>query len=228
MAKYLRTEKIDVEKIVNELYDFSELGALSVPGVVTEEGRKELLEAILTAKALFWRVPRDISKGKVIQEMDTVYIERVRDRVKEFPLFIERMDQLCAEYAEVYKKIAEAAQFREKQFNSVGVHYYWTGSEGITPHQDYKADANLIVSFVIQGCAPFCVCADRKKTHAKELDSSPGSVIFMRAARCEEEQPLRPFHYLVGPMTEDRYTILVRTRAKDKMDKLEYNQNAPS
>lgn len=227
MAKYLRTEKIDVEKIVRELFNFSELGALSVQDVLTEEGRKELLEGILTAKDLFWRVPRDVG-GKVIQEMDTVYIERVRDKIAQFPLFITRIDQLCAEYAEVYKKIADAAQFREKEFSSVGVHYYWTGSEGITPHQDYKADKNIIASFVIRGCAPFCVCADRHKRNSKQLDSSPGSIIFMRAARCEEEQPLRPFHYLVGPMTEDRYTILIRTRAKDKMDKLEYNQDAGS
>jgi len=227
ISKYLNIEKIDVEQIVKELFDFNNLGALSIQDVLTQEAKKELLEGIYSANPLFWQVPRDIG-GKVIQEMKTIYVERVTNHINKFPLFKDCINKLHEEYSKLYLQISKAAQFAKQNCNSIGIHHYPIGSVGITPHQDYKADLNLIASFVVTGDAPFFVCANRKKAFAKRIDSSPGSVIFMRAARCEEEQPMRPFHYLVGPMAKDRYAILIRTRAKDKMDKLEYNKNASS
>lgn len=227
ISKYLNIEKIDVEKIVKELFDFNNLGALSIQDVLTQNAKKELLEGIYSAKPLFWQVPRDIG-GKVIQEMQTIYVERVTNRIGEFPLFKESIDKLFEEYSQLYLQIAKEAKFNENKCNSIGIHHYPVGSVGITPHQDYKQDLNLIASFVVEGDAPFFVCANRKKDFAKKINSSPGSVIFMRAARCEEEQQARPFHYLVGPMKKDRYAILLRSRAKDKINKLEYNKNESS
>ena len=212
MKQYICSEKIPIDDVVDRLYDFSALGALSIPHVLTEAAQQELLEGILSAQPLFSKVQREL--GEVIQEMETVYMQKVADKIPFFPLFEQRINQLQKEYLLIYQKIADKASFTEKTFNSVGVHHYPIGSAGITPHQDFSSDINLIASFVVAGNAPFFVCSNREKAHALELKASPGTLILMRAARTKEEQKKRPFHYLVGPITEERYSILIRTRTK--------------
>lgn len=221
MNKYLYTEKINVEEIVAKLFDFSTLGAISIPGFLTETGREELLTGIKEAQHLFKKVEREKKKSGVIQEMKTFYLERL----KEGELTQGLQDSITAltkEYAEMYERLAAKGNFTSKTFNSIGVHYYWIGSMGITPHQDYAADVDLVASFVLSGNAPFGVCKNRRKESALYLEASPGTLIFMRAARCEQEQSARPFHFLDGSIEQERYSILIRNRAPKKMKELEY------
>lgn len=211
MTRYICSEKVLVDKVVEELYDFSKFGAVFFPDLLTECARRELLGGIQSAGFLFQKVQRE--RGPVIQEMDTLYFENNYDLLHTLPLLENAVTQLRQEYGELYEKIAVQAGFSGTQVNSVGVHHYSIGSVGITPHQDFKSDRNLIASFVIDGCAPFGVCNNREKTGAQLFDAGPGSLIFMRAARNECEQKYRPFHFLEGPLLEDRYSILLRCKA---------------
>ena len=221
MTKYLCTEKINVDEVVSKLYDFSTLGALSIPEALTEEARKWLLTGIKNSEHLFTTVEREKKKSGVIQEMKTFYLERLAEG--ELSRTLQgAVANLAAEYAEVYEHLAEKAHFTSRTFNSIGVHHYWIGSAGITPHQDYAADMDLVVSFVLQGNAPFGVCKNRQKDGAVYLEASPGTLIFMRAARNEQEQPARPFHFLEGPVEVERYSLLIRNRAARKMKELGY------
>jgi len=214
MGKYLRSEKINVEKIVNELFDFSKLGSISIPDVLTIEAREELLESIILSKHLFKEAKREMKSG-VIQEMNTLYLERFVE--EELPKILrDRIKNLTNEYSEIYERIAEVANFSVPTFNSIGINWYPIGSYGITPHKDYASDTNLITSFVLSGNAPFFVCRDKQKTDAFQLNADPGAIIFMRAIRNEDEQLSRPFHYLVGPIKIERYSILIRNKDKRK------------
>ncbi|MEK6920886.1 MAG: hypothetical protein AABX82_03305 [Nanoarchaeota archaeon] len=218
MERYIHSEKIDVEKVVDEVFNFSRLGGVSISNVLTLGAREELLAAMRESQNLFKDVERETKSG-VIQEMKTLYLEGVVE--EELPATLTQcLRTLTAEYNEVYQRIAEAAHFTVRTFNSVGMHWYPVGFAGITPHQDYAADSNLITSFVIAGNAPFFICRDRQKTDAIQLDAEPGAIIFMRATRYHHEQPYRPFHYLLGPMEVERYSILVRNRTEAKMDQL--------
>ena len=215
MGEYLQLEKLNVDQIVNELYDFSKLGAFSIPNVITEVARTEILEARRAADHLFHQAQRE--KGEVIQEMRTLYIERFRDN--EIPDLLRNcLGKFNAEFRDFYARIAKAAGFSEKTYNSIGIHSYPLGSIGISPHQDYATDVDLVTSLVIAGYADFFVCKNREKEGSEKIEASPGSIVFMRAARNSQEQRARPFHYLVGPMTEERVSVLVRRRkeAKDK------------
>jgi len=220
MTKYLCTEKIKVEEIVDKLFDFSTLGALSIPDVLTEEARKYLMEGIYASRHLLRGVEREKKSG-VVQEMQTFYLERLVEGESPSTLR-EAITRLTHEYTGLYEKIAATGNFTSKKFNSIGIHYYWVGSAGITPHQDYAADMDLAASFVLQGNAPFGVCKNRQKEGPLYLEASAGTLIFMRAARNEQEQTARPFHFLEGPVKEERYSLLIRNRATKKMRELEY------
>ena len=220
MKKYICTEKINVDEIVKRLFDFSTLGALSIPGVLTGEAREELLTGIKTAQHLLRAVEREKKSG-VVQEMQTFYVERLAEGELP-PALRDSIKILTDEYAKIYEKIATKGNFTSKNVNSIGVHYYQIGSAGITPHQDYAADMDLVASFVLQGNAPFGVCKNRQKEGALYLEAAPGSLILMRAARDEQEQAARPFHFLEGPVGEERYSILIRNRSDKKMKELEY------
>ena len=220
MTKYICTERINIEKIVTELFNFSNLGALSIPGFLTKEAQQELLAGIKSSQHLFKEVEREKKSG-VVQEMQTFYLERLAKRELSRSLQ-DSINSLTTEYVEIYEKIAAKANFSSASFNSIGIHYYPVGSAGITPHQDYAADMDLVASFVLQGNAPFGVCKNRQKEGALYLEASPGTLIFMRAARSEEEQSARPFHFLEGPLEEERYSLLIRNRTLRKMKELEY------
>ena len=154
MAKYLNYKSVSIEQIVEELFDLSKLGAFSIPNFITIKAREELSNIINLSRYLFKKAERE--RGSVIQEVETLYFEITNKNL--IPKYLkECADKLSIEYSEFYNKIAEKANF-VKTFNSIGFHIYYKGSIGITPHQDFKADTNLISSFVIQGNAPFYVC----------------------------------------------------------------------
>ena len=96
-------------------------------------------------------------------------------------------------------------------FNSMVLQRYEEGSLGITPHRDGLSYVNLVCVFIIGGRGRFYVCSDRSGRDAKEVDASPGNVIFMRAPGLFEAEDNRPFHY-VSQIEEPRYTFGLRQK----------------
>jgi hypothetical protein len=96
-------------------------------------------------------------------------------------------------------------------FNSMVLQRYEEGSLGITPHRDGLSYVNLVCVFIIGGRGRFYVCSDRSGRDAKEIDASPGNVIFMRAPGLFEAEDNRPFHY-VSQIEETRYTFGLRQK----------------
>lgn len=96
-------------------------------------------------------------------------------------------------------------------FNSMVLQRYEEGSLGITPHRDGLSYVNLVCVFIIGGRGRFYVCSDRSGRDAKEVDASPGNVIFMRAPGLFEAEDNRPFHY-VSHIEEPRYTFGLRQK----------------
>jgi len=218
MNKYINSEAFDIDYIVDQVYDFSKLGGMSIREAMPEEAVNDLLSVIVSNKDVL--VPAQRVLGQVTQEMNTLYFER-HDRDKLPKDLVEKMDIFRDEFQEIYGKIAKIGNFNVKDFNSLGIHEYPKGTMGITPHQDFSADSDLIASFILQGEAPFFICENRGKDGSMKLNSHPGNVILMRAARNKSEQKARPFHYVEGPMNEDRYVILIRNRTTKKMKELE-------
>lgn len=190
--------RIDAES----LYDPASLGIAVLPGVLLPGALESLVRACAGSPSLFRRVPE--FAGPVRQDMATLY-----GRPGALPPELAPVEDLCAEYAAIHRIVGERAGFGG-ECNSVGIHHYPAGSAGISPHQDYASDRNLIGIFVLSGSAPFGACRDRHKAGAVEYAASPGSLILMRAARTDAEQPLRPFHYVPGPMQESRCTVIFR------------------
>ena len=96
-------------------------------------------------------------------------------------------------------------------FNSMVLQRYEEGSLGITPHRDGLSYVNLVCVFIIGGRGRFYVCSDRSGRDAKEIDASPGNVIFMRAPGLFEAEDNRPFHY-VSQIEEPKYTFGLRQK----------------
>lgn len=78
----------------------------------------------------------------------------------------------------------------------------------------------LILKRLFPTSIPFSVSEDRQKKNSKQIYSEAGTLMLMKAARNEDEQKYRPIHYVQGPVNEDRYTVLLRTRTEKKMKKL--------
>ncbi len=205
--EYLNRSKINLDLIVNELYDFSKIGAISIPDILFEEARKKLLRGSIFSKRFFKKVPR--IENEVIQEMEMLSLDDIIGEI----WFKNYLYEFRKEYLTIYEEIAEKANFQNKNFSSLYINYYPKNSIGITPHRDYKRDIDLISIFVLDGNADFYICNDRQKTNSIKIDSSPGSLILLRAARNEYEQKYRPFHYL-EKMEQERFSLVIRRRLR--------------
>jgi hypothetical protein len=96
-------------------------------------------------------------------------------------------------------------------FNSLILQRYEEDSIGITPHKDGLSYINLVCVFIIGGRGRFYVCSDRSGREAREIDASPGNVIFMRAPGLFGREDNRPFHF-VTDIKEARYTFGLRQK----------------
>ena len=88
---------------------------------------------------------------------------------------------------------------------------YLAGSKGITPHRDLKTCENLVAVYVLYGDAPFYT---KHGAHEIAYPAPSNSLILMRAARCPEEQNMRPVH-LIKPMTSERCVVVFREEPKE-------------
>ena len=205
---YINHEKIDVEKIVRELYDFSKPGILSIQDVLTRTGLENLLKVASLSADIFEEAQTE--EGDVDQEMSIVYFEKVlKEKIDETALDI--LSRFKTEYERVYRHIARAARFEEIDYNKIGFHKYLKGSMGILPHQDYARHVNLISIFNLKGKSSLFYCKDESKVDSIEIDTSPRSLVLLRAARKESEERYRPFHYLES-IEEERLSLNIRTR----------------
>jgi hypothetical protein len=96
------------------------------------------------------------------------------------------------------------------QFTELVLQRYLSGQLGITPHRDSLRAVNLIALVNLSGDAEFYRCDDRQGTHAIQLDTTPGNVIFLRAPGFLNEA-VRPFHYLTQ-IRSTRYSLGLRQR----------------
>ena len=208
--KLFDLESLVIGNVISSLYDFSKPGGLSIPNFILPEFRQRLLNEVRTAVNLFREAPREY--GKALQEMDILYIgEADEDKIQgNFP----EIQKLVREYSRIYKRIGNNAGFNDLP-NSVGIHRYKKDSLGLTPHLDHTWYINLISVFVLEGKAPFYVCSDREKTNSVELESSPGSLILLRAPRSKDEEKYRPMHYL-DRVVEERYAVIIRQYKEPK------------
>jgi len=198
---YINLDALNLDEIADELYDFSTRGVVAVPNVIGE----------LPCSLLHYATQQHQEKakkasekhGKATQDFESIYYEPIGMPPETAIRFIIK------EYRELYNSIGERAGFSGEP-NSLGMHFYPKGGSGISPHQDYAREKNLIASIVLRGNTPFGVCDDHDKTNATYFDAQAGSIVFMRAARTIEEQSARPFHFVEGPLEQDRCVLLFR------------------
>lgn len=205
---FFNAHQFDIEQIAAELYNLTKLGGISIPSFLTNKGKNLLLKEAQSMLHQFKSAP--LKEGKVMQEMKTLYTGEGEPHASsvELPL----LDSLVIEYFPFYRSLAQRVHFQQgAALNSRGYHHYPAHSIGISPHQDYSSDINLISIFVLKGNAPFYLCKDREKNDSHQLCSEPSSLILLRAPRSETEKPFRPFHYR-EPAEEERYTLLLRQR----------------
>lgn len=92
--------------------------------------------------------------------------------------------------------------------NTMALQKYTKGSIGITPHRDGLRYINLVCIFIIGGTGRFFVCADRFGRGSREIYTSPGRVVILRAPGFMGSGD-RPFHF-VTDIQETRYTFGLR------------------
>jgi hypothetical protein len=107
----------------------------------------------------------------------------------------------------------DAYPFSSKlQFNELVLQRYLPGQLGISPHRDSLKAVNLIALVNLSGQAAFYRCDDRQGTNPVELDTTPGTAIFLRAPGFLDAA-VRPFHFLTN-IRSTRYSLGFRQRVE--------------
>ena len=97
-------------------------------------------------------------------------------------------------------------------FNSMVLQRYERGSLGITPHRDGLSYINLVCVFTIGGRGRFFICSDRSGRDVREIETTRGNVVLMRAPGFFGSKD-RPFHF-VTDIQETRYTLGLRQKSR--------------
>jgi hypothetical protein len=186
------------------LAELGATGAVSVP-LLTESARKELHQA---AEKLDYSLDRAVY-GKCDRTVKTDYgsceLEGEAGLFKDFQAaFQARLDQ----FLDQVNPYPFCTPFR---WNAAVVQRYIPGQLGITPHVDSLRAVNLIALVNLGGQADFYRCDDRQGTHAVQLDTTPGNVVFLRAPGFLNSQE-RPFHFLTN-VQSTRYSLGLRQRS---------------
>jgi len=193
-------ELFDAGYISSELYDFSKAGTLSIKGFLKEPFRQALLSEM--KQQSYVKAPREYLNA--IQELEYVDIKSAEQ--------IEAMSNvinLLHAYSHMHDAVAKIANFSKARL-AITLQRYWEGSIGLTPHMNPAAKYKNIVSiYVVDGEALFYTCKDKSGNGRRVIESSPGSMILMRAPRNDDEKELRPLHG-VGTVTKERYVIGIR------------------
>ncbi|MEK6846824.1 MAG: hypothetical protein AABY16_01510 [Nanoarchaeota archaeon] len=202
--KLLNSNQFDAEKIAR-IYGPNHNGIATIPEFLRDTTMQKILDYIKTLHLA--EAPQ--REGQVTQQFSALYFGEPEGN--DFPTE-SLLIQLCNEYNLLYRKLKEPAKFEiEPEINSVGVHHYQEQAEGISPHQDYARDVNLISILSITGKARFLVCRGRTKIGATVLELSAGDLLLMRAPRNPKENTHRPFH-CIDQVEEERYSIILRQR----------------
>lgn len=187
---------------VKGLYDTDHPGGIGWRGFLREEFRQALLEEARQPR--YSREPEYVEGSGVRQDVERFLMSDSFKLTGEFDhtfLFQDEYEQLL--------KDSLGDFFPDFCLNAVSFQKYRKGSRGITPHRDNLIYRNLVSVAVLDGEAPFYLCADRQGNNPLELEASPGSLILLRGPRHKEEGGIRPFHAL-GPVTQERYSLGLR------------------
>jgi len=185
---------------------------MAFPNVLSLEARRRIVDEISQHGDLFSRAKERITLlgGEIVEQgMDTLYFEDLH-RV---PCSLDAVVHLVVEEFDVlYQRMAEIdGNFYNPTTQSIGLHNYWDGSVGITPHQDFPEDRNLIASFVLEGLSNFGAAMNRQKDGEELFELDAGALILMRAPREGDGKEFRAWHYVL-PVIGGRKTLLLRKK----------------
>jgi hypothetical protein len=191
----------DITKILEEL---SAVGTTSVR-ILNEDFRKVLLKE---AEGYTYKPEEETvgSKERIVRQQMGSF-EEFSDGSK-YALLKKSFQTLldgCVAELETYPFETRLS------FNSIVLQRYQEGSLGITPHRDRLMYINLVCIFNIDGRGRFFICSDRSGRDAREIDASPGNVVFMKAPGFFRSKD-RPFHF-VTDIQETRYTFGLRQKS---------------
>lgn len=193
---------IDFGHVLREL---DKHGGVSVP-LLTENFRRELLAE--AKKYRYRKQPEVVGPYNVKEQLSSV--------TKPFPdgsLLYKLKEEL--ERMIIEKMVASGQEdifTVPLRFNEISLQRYDAGSTGISPHKDGKSLANLVCIIVLEGSSRFALCDDRDGSNPRDLDTTPGNVIFMRSGGYRGSE-YRPFHF-VSDIPKKRFIIGIRQTTK--------------
>jgi hypothetical protein len=183
----LLTVGIDLEE---EFKEIERVGAVSFPFLSGEY--REYLVKVSQSLSYYRRQESVGSIGKEVrQQMEACEV---------FPAdspFVHLRDEFQVWLGEEVSKFTKSPFNPELNFNDLVVQRYQVGSLGITPHRDGASYLNLVALFMLEGEADFYLCDDRTGTNPKQVDTTPGNVLLMRAPGFLESD-IQPFHYVTN------------------------------
>lgn len=200
MSIRLETLNFDIERTLNEI----EIdGGTSVP-ILPEESRRILLEEARGYEfdymmPIGFRFHRGLS-GLIHRKNKFELLGHI------FQEFFDRQCQNLPRYP-----------FDSRlEFTHMTLNFYKNGSPGLQKHSDPAICRNLICIFVIDGRCRFLIYpATQSREDYKELDSSPGNLIILRAPGFYGMNDCIP--HSVSDVSGVRYSFVLRQHGSSKL-----------
>jgi hypothetical protein len=208
LEKYFKVDPIRVRESLHYLYDSSSPGAVSIPDFLQPRFLAMLINDIYNHDGMLTYIHNihDVKDGRIEEEFETAKLgdDRIILDKDAFPVIMQ--------LREAYASFHSIIDIITPSFNSLNVHRYIPQYKGITPHRDFNSDKDLVSIFCISGEADVGICDNIKGDNRQLLDSSPGSLILLRAPRNDDDRKnhsWRPYHFVENIKTE-RYSIGIR------------------
>jgi hypothetical protein len=193
-------DQFDPHEIISTL---SAQGAISIP-FLREDFRLILLQE---ARGYTYSLePEVVGSGEELVRQQAAS-RCVVDEGSAFAMLRKAFQTVCDE---AFQSLSPYPFTTRLRLTELRLQKYAPGSLGITPHRDGSRFCNLVCVLLVGGNGRFAVCADRSGRDARDLDTTPGRLLLLRAPGFLGSAE-RPFHY-VTDIREERYTCALRQR----------------
>jgi hypothetical protein len=200
MNEFFCLDQFDPHQIISTL---SAQGAMSIP-FLREDFRLTLLQE---ARGYTYSLePEVVGSGEELVRQQAAS-RCVVDEGSAYTVLREAFQAVCDD---AFQSLSPYPFPTRLRLTELRLQKYTPGSFGITPHRDGSRFCNLVCVFLIGGSGRFAVCADRSGRDARDLDTTPGRLLLLRAPGFLGSAE-RPFHY-VTDIREERYTCALRQR----------------
>lgn len=181
-------------------------GVVCVPGVLTEDARRRMLEEFAHYKLNM--AYEDAGLTRPLSYYVLTHNEWLDEgALRDDSMFLRARDELDDYLNREFESKFPGYRSEALAFNHISILRYPPGAQN-KPHTDGEYPINLVAILVLEGKARFGTCDDAKKTKTREIRNEAGDLLLLRGAKLLGSDVM-PMHF-VDSVVEERKSAVFR------------------